>query len=309
MAFAVALPAVAMAVAVGLLLGVVAGWFGGLVDSVLIVLTDALLAFPAVVLALAVIALYGGSIRNTILLVGLAFVPGYFRVARALVLAARNDVYVDAERALGATTARILAAHVVPNVLPPLFILVAMDIPGRDRGGVGPVVPRPGRAAAHGGLGDDAQRGLRGRVRLALAADRAVRRAGARDARLHLPRARRCATWPIRASPDRRPACAGRRRPVSAAPLLDVDGLDVVYHAPPHVLHALRDVQLSVAPGEIVGVIGESGCGKSTLGSAVIGLLPGNAEVRAGRVVLAGDDLLRLDAEALRRRRAAAGGR
>jgi peptide/nickel transport system permease protein len=129
-AFAVALPAVAGAVAIGLLLGLLAGWFGRLVDSVLIVVTDALLAFPAVVLALAVIALYGPSIRNTILLVGIAFVPGYFRVARALVLAARNDVYVDAERALGATTRRILAAHVLPNVLPPIFILVAMDIPG-----------------------------------------------------------------------------------------------------------------------------------------------------------------------------------
>jgi len=90
---------------------------------------------------------------------------------------------------------------------------------------------------------------------------------------------------------------------VSAAPLLEVDGLDVVYHAPPLALHALRDVHLSVAAGQIVGVIGESGCGKSTLGSALIGLLPGNAEVRAGRVVLEGDDLLRLDEEGLRRRR------
>ena len=56
-------------------------------------LTDALLAFPAVVLALAVIALYGPSTRNTIILVGLAFVPNYFRVTRALVLSARSDVY------------------------------------------------------------------------------------------------------------------------------------------------------------------------------------------------------------------------
>jgi peptide/nickel transport system permease protein len=82
------------------------------------------------VLALAVIALYGPSLRNTVILVGVALLPNYFRVTRALVLSARNDVYVDAERALGAGTARILGIHVVPNVLPPLFILVAMDIPG-----------------------------------------------------------------------------------------------------------------------------------------------------------------------------------
>jgi peptide/nickel transport system permease protein len=129
-AFSIALPAVGIALMLGLLLGLVAGWFGRLVDSALIVLTDALLAFPAVVLALAVIALYGPSTRNTIILVGLAFVPNYFRVTRALVLSARSDVYVDAERALGARTSRILLVHVLPNVLPPLFILVAMDLPG-----------------------------------------------------------------------------------------------------------------------------------------------------------------------------------
>jgi len=129
-AFSIALPAVGIALVLGLVLGLVAGWFGRTVDSALIIATDALLAFPAIVLALAVIALYGPSTRNTILLVGLAFVPNYFRVTRALVLAARSDVYVDAERALGARTSRILSVHVLPNVLPPLFILVAMDIPG-----------------------------------------------------------------------------------------------------------------------------------------------------------------------------------
>ena len=129
-AFSIALPAVGIALVLGLILGVIAGWFGRLLDSTLIIVTDALLAFPAVVLALAVIALYGPSTRNTIILVGLAFVPNYFRVTRALVLAARSDVYVDAERALGARTTRILGVHVLPNILPPLFVLVAMDIPG-----------------------------------------------------------------------------------------------------------------------------------------------------------------------------------
>jgi peptide/nickel transport system permease protein len=129
-AFSIALPAVGIALILGLVLGLIAGWFGRTIDSALIIATDALLAFPAVVLALAVIALYGPSTRNTIILVGLAFVPNYFRVTRALVLAARSDVYVDAERALGARASRILTVHVLPNVLPPLFILVAMDIPG-----------------------------------------------------------------------------------------------------------------------------------------------------------------------------------
>ena len=79
-----------------------------------------------------------------------------------------------------------------------------------------------------------------------------------------------------------------------------MEGLDVVYHAPPLELHALRDVTVTVRPGEIVGVIGESGCGKSTLASAALGLLPGNAEVRNGRVMLEGTDLVDLDDEGLR---------
>ena len=80
-----------------------------------------------------------------------------------------------------------------------------------------------------------------------------------------------------------------------------MEGLDVVYHAPPLELHALRDVTVTVRPGEIVGVIGESGCGKSTLANAALGLLPGNAEVRNGRVMLEGTDLVDLDDEGLRR--------
>ena len=87
---------------------------------------------------------------------------------------------------------------------------------------------------------------------------------------------------------------------MTTAPVLEVDGLDVVYHAPPLAFHAVRDVGLAMAPGEIVGVIGESGCGKSTLAGAVLGLLAGNAEVLSGRVVLEGTDLVGLDEEGLR---------
>ena len=79
-----------------------------------------------------------------------------------------------------------------------------------------------------------------------------------------------------------------------------MNGLGIVYHTPPLELRALRDVTLSVAPGEIVGVIGESGCGKSTLANAALGLLPANAEVRTGCVLLEGTDLMELDDEALR---------
>jgi oligopeptide/dipeptide ABC transporter ATP-binding protein len=76
--------------------------------------------------------------------------------------------------------------------------------------------------------------------------------------------------------------------------LLRVEGLEVVYHAGGR-LPALRGIDLEMAPGEVVGVVGESGCGKSTLAQSLLGLLPANAEVVAGQVELAGHDLLRLD--------------
>jgi len=90
---------------------------------------------------------------------------------------------------------------------------------------------------------------------------------------------------------------------MSTASVLEVSGVDVVYHAQSLELHALRDVTVTVAPGEIVGVIGESGCGKSTLANLTLGLLPPNGEIRAGSVVLDGTDLVGLDKEALRRLR------
>jgi peptide/nickel transport system ATP-binding protein len=83
-------------------------------------------------------------------------------------------------------------------------------------------------------------------------------------------------------------------------PLLSVEGLELVYQAGDDDLKALDRVSFTVAPGEIVGIVGESGCGKSTLGSALIGLLPPNAEVIGGRVMFKGRDLLTLDDDELR---------
>jgi len=128
-ALGVAIPAVSIALAGGLFLGLVAGYFGGLVDDVIIVLIDSLSSFPAVVLALAILALLGPSLTNVIIVIGLTWIPGYARIARAQVLSARQNVYVEAQRALGASTARIIVLHILPNILAPLLILAAMDLP------------------------------------------------------------------------------------------------------------------------------------------------------------------------------------
>jgi peptide/nickel transport system ATP-binding protein len=92
---------------------------------------------------------------------------------------------------------------------------------------------------------------------------------------------------------------------VSAAPLLEVEGLEVAYHRREGTVTALHDVSFSVRPGEIVGVVGESGCGKSTLSSALLRLLPPNGEITGGRITFKGQDVTHVGAEEMRRLRGA----
>ena len=128
-ALGVALPAVLAALAAGLLLGVLAGYVGGRVDNAVIVVLDTIQAFPYVILALALLALLGASLRNVIIVIAVTFIPNYARVARALVLATKENPFIEAERSLGASGPRIVVVHVLPNILAPLFILLAMDLP------------------------------------------------------------------------------------------------------------------------------------------------------------------------------------
>jgi peptide/nickel transport system permease protein len=128
-ALGVSIPAVTAALLAGLVLGVVAGYAGGIIDSVMIVIMDTLQAFPAVILALALLALLGPSLRNVIIVIAVAFTPNYARVSRAMVLAAKENQWVEAERSLGANVSRIVTVHILPNIIAPLVILMAMDIP------------------------------------------------------------------------------------------------------------------------------------------------------------------------------------
>ena len=129
LAVEIAIPAVAGAFLVGLLLGLLAGYFGGWFDRGLVILIDTLLAFPSVILALALLTLVGHSIVNTALVVAISFFPYYARLTRGLALSTKHQTYVRAERALGAGRARIMFVHLLPNILPPLLVVVAMDVP------------------------------------------------------------------------------------------------------------------------------------------------------------------------------------
>lgn len=128
-ALGVALPTVAIAALLGLLLGVMSGYLGGGIDRGTVVVIDALASVPAVVLALAVIAVLGPSVLNLILVLAIAFAPGYARVVRAMVLSTKRRPFVESERALGAGRWRIVRQHITPNLLAPMLVLMAMDLP------------------------------------------------------------------------------------------------------------------------------------------------------------------------------------
>lgn len=149
-ALGVAIPAVAIALVVGVVVGMTAGYLGNVTDRVVVTLLDSLQAFPAVILALTLLALVGHSLRNVTLVIAVAFIPSYARVTRALVMAAKNNQWVDAERSLGAHPIRIVATHIFPNIAASLFVLMAMDIPsaitisaGLDFLGLGLQPPTP----------------------------------------------------------------------------------------------------------------------------------------------------------------------
>ncbi len=114
----------------GLLIGTVAGYFGGWIDAVLMRLTDIFLAFPRLILALALVAVLGPGIENAVLAIALTAWPPYARVARAETLTIRNSDYIAAVRLQGAGAPRIIMGHVVPMCLPSVIIRVTLDMAG-----------------------------------------------------------------------------------------------------------------------------------------------------------------------------------
>lgn len=127
----VGLIAVSIALFVGVFLGLIAGyWNNSPLEAVIMRAMDALLAFPAIVLALALVAALGPNLRNAIIAVGIVGIPAYARLTRGQVLTVKERDFVDAARALGATPARIILGHILPNVTAPLIVQSSLGIAG-----------------------------------------------------------------------------------------------------------------------------------------------------------------------------------
>lgn len=113
----------------GLLFGILAGYGPRWLDNLLLLTFDTVRSFPLIVLALAIVAVTGPSLELVLVIIIVTSIPGYARLARTSTLALRNTEFIMAEKALGASTGRIMLRHIMPNVVGPLLILGAMDVP------------------------------------------------------------------------------------------------------------------------------------------------------------------------------------
>jgi ABC-type dipeptide/oligopeptide/nickel transport system permease subunit len=119
---------VVIAAVVGVALGLIAGYYGGRLDAVIMRFVDLLLAFPGILLALAIIAVLGASLLNLMIAVGIASIPDYVRITRGTVLSVKEREFVLAARTVGIRDSAIILRHILPNVLAPLIVLATLGM-------------------------------------------------------------------------------------------------------------------------------------------------------------------------------------
>lgn len=112
----------------GSMLGIIAGFYGSWIDSILSWVSEVLMAFPGILLALSIMAILGPGLLNVIVAVGIASIPQFMRMARSSVMKTKEMVYVEAARSIGATDFRILFRHILPNIIRPLIVLATLGI-------------------------------------------------------------------------------------------------------------------------------------------------------------------------------------
>ncbi len=124
----VGLIAVGISLLLGVSLGLVAGYYAGIVDDIVMRMMDMLFAFPAILLAIAILAVLGPGVSNAMIAIGIVYTPIFARICRASVLSVREEVYVRAAKSIGANDLRILRLHVLPNVLAPIIVQTSLSL-------------------------------------------------------------------------------------------------------------------------------------------------------------------------------------
>ncbi len=124
----VGLISVGIAASIGIVVGLIAGYYGGWIENVLMRIIDVMLAFPGILLALAIVSVLGASLTNLMISVGVAAIPTYARLTRGSVLTTKENLYIDAARVIGVPDHRIIARHIMPNVVAPLIVAATLGV-------------------------------------------------------------------------------------------------------------------------------------------------------------------------------------
>ncbi len=300
---------------IGITLGLLGGYARGLVEILTVRSMEAIVCFPPILLALLVVTLMGPGAATLVIALTILYAPGYTRVAFAATLAARGLDYVTAQEALGAKPARILARTILPNVAPPLLVQFSLTVAaamvlesGLSFLGLGVVPPAPSWGLMIRGARSTMEQApwllfwpclaLTGTIlTFNLLCDRLRDALDPRAGATGGGWLRRAA---VRILPDASPA--------PAPSLLRVEGLTIEIETPVARIRPVRDVSLTLAPGETLALVGESGSGKTLTGLALLGLLPPSMEITGGRVLFVdragrSRDLARLGEAEMRRLR------
>ncbi len=313
---------VGLAALVAIPLGLIAGFFRGAVDSVIMRTMDALFSFPPLILALTVAALLGADVNDAAIAIAIVFVPSFVRLLRGEVIAVREEAYIESARSLGATSNRLLARHVLPNVASPIIIQLALSLgfallteAGLSFLGIGEQPPTP----SWGGMLQEGFQFINSApwavifpgiaIMLTVLAFNLVAD-GLRDS---LGRERPAGSGLVggdRTRARRRLAqlstsgTAGSARAQEPVPaLLKVDDLRIEFLTGQTWLPVMEDASFSVQRGKTLGLVGESGSGKTVTALAVMGLLAPAVSRVTGSIQFEQHELTSMSPSGMRRLR------
>src|SRR6516165_3426423 len=295
---------VGIAAVIAIPLGLIAGFFRGAVDSVIMRSMDALFSFPPLILALTVAALLGADVNDAAIAIAIVFVPSFVRLLRGEVIAVREEAYIESARSLGATSNRLVGRHVLPNVASPIIIQLALALgfallteAGLSFLGIGEQPPTP----SWGGMLQEGFQfinsapwavifpglaimltvlalnlvadGLRDSLGRERPSGGGLVGSSSRRRRADLPRiAASTRVDGSSESPDREPA------------LLEVDGLQIEFLTRQVWRPVMEEARFTVQRGKTLGLVGESGSGKTVSALAVMGLLPAKVSRVSGSI-------------------------
>ncbi|MGP1396699.1 MAG: dipeptide/oligopeptide/nickel ABC transporter permease/ATP-binding protein [Inquilinaceae bacterium] len=311
---AVGISATLIAAFFGSLIGLVAGYAGGRIDTLLMRGIDMVMAFPYILLALAIVAVLGPGLLNALYAIAVVNIPFFARNIRGIALGLSRREFVDAARLSGKSNAQILFFEVLPNVLPVIIITMSttigwmiLETAGLSFLGLG---AQPPQADLGSMLGEGRKilftaphvSIIPGVMIFALVMSINLLGDGVRD--VLDPRLKSGAlTRPVMRTTVTRDKAPGNVKPDADA-VLDVRGLRTEFHVGGDVFKAVGGVDMKIRQGECLGIVGESGSGKSVCAMSIMGLVPTPpGRITAGVALLEGEDLFAASDERLRQLR------